>query len=79
LTLGRAGEGAKAAVQLADAQVSRMHAVVQCDGQAFEVQDLGSTNGTFVSEERIQAAPLQPGAEFRVGGTTLLLIVADEA
>jgi hypothetical protein len=77
LSVGRSGEGAKAAVQLADAEVSRMHAVVVCDGQRFEVQDLGSTNGTFVGEQRIQAAPLDPGSEFRVGGTTLLLIVAD--
>jgi len=79
LTLGRSGDGAKAAVQLADGEVSRMHAVVQCDGVAFEVQDLGSTNGTFVGGERIQAAPLEPGGEFRVGATTLLLIVSDEA
>ena len=78
LTVGRAGDGGRAALQLADEEVSRMHAVIQCDGRAFEVQDLGSTNGTWVGAERIQAASLEPGAEFRVGGTTLLLIVADE-
>jgi serine/threonine-protein kinase len=78
ISLGRAGEGARAAIQLPDAEVSRMHAVVQCDGHGFEVQDLGSTNGTFVGGQRVQAAALEPGTEFRVGGTTLLLIVADQ-
>jgi hypothetical protein len=77
LTLGRAGEGAKAIVQLADSEVSRMHAVLTCDGEAFELQDLGSTNGTWVGEERIRSAPLEPGGEFRVGGTTLILVVTD--
>jgi len=34
---------------------------------------LDSTNGTFLEEERIRAAVLQDGAEFRVGSSLIRL------
>ena len=37
------------------------------------LKDLDSTNGTFLDEERVRAAMLQNGAEFRIG-TSLIRI-----
>src|SRR3954447_22220143 len=56
-----------------DSEISRVHARVFRDpsGQ-LTVEDLGSTNGTFVNGNRISSpTPLRPGDELRVGQTTL--------
>jgi pSer/pThr/pTyr-binding forkhead associated (FHA) protein len=37
------------------------------------LKDLDSTNGTFFEEERVRAAVLRHGTEFRVGSSTLRL------
>jgi pSer/pThr/pTyr-binding forkhead associated (FHA) protein len=36
-----------------------------------KLQDLDSTNGTFFEEERVRAAMLQNGSEFRIGNTVI--------
>src|SRR3954454_7162784 len=56
-----------------DSEISRVHARVYHDpsGQLI-VEDLGSTNGTFVNGNRIAAAtPLRSGDQLRVGQTTM--------
>ena len=56
-----------------DSEISRVHARVYHDpsGQLM-VEDLGSTNGTFVNGNRIAAAtPLRSGDQVRVGQTTM--------
>jgi ABC transport system ATP-binding/permease protein len=57
---------------LDDAEVSRHHATVRRVGRILEVEDLGSSNGTFVDGERIEG-PTQvgAGARLRVGDTIL--------
>lgn len=43
------------------------------DGQWY-VEDLGSTNGTFLGRDRVTApTPVRPGAQIRVGQTTIEL------
>lgn len=55
-----------------DSQVSREHAVLTYDGERFWLEDTGSTNGTFVDDERIQTrVEIRPGQLFRVGRTWL--------
>lgn len=55
-----------------DSQVSREHALVLFDGERFWLEDTGSTNGTFIGEQRISGrAALEPGQLFRVGRTWL--------
>ena len=48
--------------------VSRFHCrlTVSADG-ALEVEDLASTNGTFVNDTRVERIPLQAGDRLRVG------------
>jgi hypothetical protein len=57
---------------LEDPEVSRRHAVLRREGESIVVEDLDSTNGTFVNGERIRSAiPIGPGDLVRVGRTTL--------
>jgi hypothetical protein len=65
MTLGRdAGND----IPLDDTQASRRHAQLGREGGSLVIQDLGSTNGTFVNEERI-AGPraLRTGDRIRIG------------
>ena len=67
---------------LGDAKASRNHAYleVQPTGQVT-LNDMGSTNGTFVNERRITTpTPLYGGEQVRIGDTILVLSgVAAEA
>ncbi len=64
-----------------DAHASRKHAqvTVKKDG-SVELQDLGSMNGTWLNEERMDAntpTTLQSGDMFRVGGRMISYVGAD--
>ena len=68
LVIGR--ENADLAI--ADAELSRRHAVVRPRGDAIEVEDLGSVNGTFVDGRRIHVATqLSAGTTVRMGSTQM--------
>ncbi len=55
-----------------DSQVSREHAVLIYDGQTFWLEDLHSTNGTYIGERRIEGRTvIVPGQLFRIGRTWL--------
>jgi DNA-binding winged helix-turn-helix (wHTH) protein len=48
--------------------ISRLHARITVVGDGAVLEDLGSTNGTFVAGERLDAPrPLQDGDEIRLG------------
>jgi ABC transport system ATP-binding/permease protein len=65
ISIGRA-EGNT--VRLTDRNVSRRHAVLERQGKAFVVRDLGAYNGTFVDGTKVEGeCPLEPGAEVRIG------------
>lgn len=66
--IGREGK-----IKLAvDRFVSRRHAVLEIEGGAVYLEDLASTNGTFVDDERLDGRmPLSNGKIFRVGRTWL--------
>src|SRR5947199_9958960 len=60
--------------------VSSHHACVFRDGDAYIVEDLQSTNGTFVNEKRVTRRTLQNGDVVLVGKHTLVFdqIASDE-
>ena len=48
-------------------KASRRHAEVRRQGDGFVLQDLGSTNGTWMLGQKIDQHPLQDGDLFRIG------------
>jgi pSer/pThr/pTyr-binding forkhead associated (FHA) protein len=55
-----------------DELVSRRHVAVRSGSRVLEVEDLGSSNGTFVDGERItEPTQVGAGAEIRIGTTVL--------
>src|SRR5262249_26269396 len=56
---------------LTGATVSRHHCVIAADAGAFELRDLGSTNGTFLAGFRVKLAMLKPGAVIALGKTMI--------
>jgi SulP family sulfate permease len=58
---------------LQDTQVSWQHAVLSEAGDTCVIEDLGSSNGTFVGAERIRKQVLNPGEVIRIGPYELAL------
>src|SRR3954452_25225495 len=57
-------------IVLPDPEVSRRHAAIRVDGEVVAIEDLGSTNGTFVNDERITGTrSLRDGDTVRFGNT----------
>ncbi len=71
VTIGRHPESD---VFLDDITVSRRHAEVHRDQDAFSAHDVGSLNGTYLNRERIDTAPLSSGDELQVGKFRLLFL-----
>lgn len=57
-------------IQLVEESVSRRHAVVQQESGGFSVHDLGSTNGTFVNDRRVEHSEVRSGDLIQIGDTT---------
>jgi pSer/pThr/pTyr-binding forkhead associated (FHA) protein len=71
VVLGREGVSATIAD---DSELSRRHAVVRPVAGGFEIEDLGSRNGTFVNGQKIDGvARLTGGDSIKLGQTTLAL------
>jgi suppressor of ftsI len=67
IVVGREGD-----LRVEDTQVSRRHAAVRPVPDGVEVEDLGSSNGTFVDGKRIEGkVTLRENATLRVGKTQL--------
>ncbi len=55
-------------LHIQDIEVSRRHARLIAQSSGFVLEDLGSTNGTFVNGERVRTITvLRPGDEIRLG------------
>jgi len=52
---------------LHDNAISRVHAMIFFGQQGAGILDVGSTNGTFVNEERVNVMTLSPGDEIGMG------------
>jgi pSer/pThr/pTyr-binding forkhead associated (FHA) protein len=62
---------------LVEDMVSRKHAKITTDEHSVSIQDLGSTNGTFVNGEKIRAVRLKEGDRILVGTSIIKLVTAN--
>ena len=68
------GRGTDAAVRLDDDYASTRHARIAASGDQWYVEDLGSTNGTYIGSARItRPTTLTLGTQVRIGKTILEL------
>ena len=64
-------------ITIKDPEASRAHAELDVMGERIVLRDLGSTNGTYVDEERISQSTLENRSEFRIGSTVFMVIITD--
>lgn len=75
MSLGRAGDNQ---LVIADDSVSSHHGEVAFDGATWIFSDLGSTNGTKISGERVEALQLAHGGSFTLGDVECVFIADEE-
>lgn len=75
VTLGRHPESH---IFLDDVTVSRRHAEVRREDDAYVVVDVGSLNGTYLNRERIEQGRLTGGDELQVGKFKLVFLLGEE-
>jgi FHA domain len=65
------GRGEQADIRLEDTFASSQHARLALHGDVMVVEDLGSTNGTYLNEEPLRGPqPLHPGDRIRIGDSS---------
>jgi hypothetical protein len=64
---------------LVEDMVSRKHAKISTHNGQVIIQDLGSTNGTFVNGEKIKRVRLREGDRILIGTSIIKLVTADAA
>lgn len=68
------GRGTDAAIRLDDDYVSTRHARFATNGEQWFVEDLGSTNGTYIGSQRVTSpVPIAIGTAVRLGKTIVEL------
>ncbi len=69
------GRGADCDLSLADTYLSTRHARIANDGGDLSIEDLGSTNGTYVNQELLRGrVQLERGDVIQVGGVLLEVV-----
>jgi pSer/pThr/pTyr-binding forkhead associated (FHA) protein len=62
---------------LVEDMVSRRHAKIMVNGDTVTIQDLGSTNGTFVNGERVERMTLTDGDRVLIGTSIIKLVTSE--
>lgn len=71
VTIGRDGSNT---ISINDAEVSRKHARMEQRGASYVIQDLGSTNGTFINGNRVTGIQVLNGNDIVSFGENIVLI-----
>ena len=66
-----AGRSPDSDIEIPDPNVSRTHARFVFDGVGLRLEDLGSSNGSYVNDQRIDKQPLNHGDTVRFGETRI--------
>jgi hypothetical protein len=70
ITIGRAPDNG---LVLRDGRASRYHARIDGRRGSLVLSDLGSTNGSFVNDRRVESVALGEGDRIRIGTTSLIV------
>lgn len=71
MTIGRSAE---CDIAIPVEEISRRHALVKPNVDGLQVEDLGSSNGTYINNKRVQHGQLNPGDELRLDQVRLILV-----
>lgn len=72
------GRGKAATMAIGHETVSRRHAALRlAAGDQLELLDTGSSNGTWVNDERVDLAMVEHGDEIRFGSVRYELVIED--
>lgn len=71
MTIGRSAE---CDISIPVEEISRRHALVKPNAYGLQIEDLGSSNGTYINNKRVQNGQLNPGDELRLDQVRLILI-----
>lgn len=74
----RLGRHPDSDISLDDISVSRRHAEIRHDGDEYVLRDVGSLNGTYVNQRRVDSVVLQQGDEILIGRFRLLFLLSSE-
>lgn len=78
-TRTRLGRHPECDVSLDDISVSRRHAEIERRSDEFVLRDVGSLNGTYVNQRRVDSVVLQQGDEILIGRFRLLFLAPPES
>jgi len=76
--LTKLGRHPESDISLDDISVSRRHAEIRRDTDEYVLRDVGSLNGTYVNQRRVDSVVLQQGDEILIGRFRLLFIASSE-
>ena len=68
------GRAAECDISVPADEMSRRHAMVKPTQDGLAVEDLGSANGTYINNKRIQQGFLRPGDELRLDAVRFMLV-----
>src|SRR5437879_2043501 len=67
------GRGQENDFTISHGSVSTLHCQILVDEDSVKIEDLGSTNGTFINDQRVHEECLKPGQKIRLGEISLRL------
>jgi pSer/pThr/pTyr-binding forkhead associated (FHA) protein len=68
------GRAAECDISVPADEISRRHALIKPTPEGLSVEDLGSSNGTFINGKRVQHGFLNPGDELRLDAVRFILV-----
>lgn len=70
----RIGRHPDSEVYLDDITVSRRHAAIAREGELYRLRDVGSLNGTYLNNVRVDEVALRPGDAVQIGRFHLVFL-----